>query len=107
MNKKSEINLLNKSYNKRFKAINNSFFDQPKTGIVAFIEYLKYIRDFIIINAEVSVSDNAAIATLITAVAEAEAYLGCNEALKQFHWNNFCELLKQNMEDWLLAYDSI
>ena len=107
MNRKSNVKLLNKSYNKRFKRVNTEFFSASKTGIVAFIEYLKYIRDFIIINTEDSVSDNIVVATLIAAVAEAEAYLSEDENAKQFHWDNFCELLKQNMGDWLLAYDSI
>ena len=48
---------------------------------------------------------NMKLATIITAVAEYEASITTNQ--KAFHWNNFCELVKQNMEDWLELNDSV
>ena len=48
------------------------------------------------------------ITTLTTAIAEFDAYKASqNSAKKVFHWNNFCELIKLNMEEWLKVNDSI
>jgi hypothetical protein len=48
---------------------------------------------------------NTRLTTIITAVAEYEASISTDQ--KVFHWNNFCELVKQNMEDWLELNDSV
>ena len=59
--------------------------------------------DYDIIEAE---KNAASIATLVMAIAEYEASIYSVEQ-KSFHWNNFCELLRENMEDWLELNDSI
>ena len=45
---------------------------------------------------------------LIIATSEFEAYKNSAEKdQKEFHWNNFCEFVKLNMEEWLVINDTI
>jgi hypothetical protein len=57
------------------------------------------------VNLEKDSKTNMKLATIITTVAEYEASLTTDQ--KVFHWNNFCELVKQNMEEWLELNDSV
>lgn len=99
------IKKLNKAYYKRLKTLNKDFFKVNSTGLELFGMYLSYLRDKLIIE---SATDNAAkIATIITAIAEFTAYERTTDAQKAFHWNNFCEILKYNMEEWLEFNDSV
>lgn len=106
---KQRIRRLNRAYKKSFKTLNKSLFQSKSTGLNVFIEHLRYIRDSMILLAEDDLEKvyktNMKLATIITAVAEYEAYVDTDQTL--FHWNNFCELVKQNMEDWLELNDSI
>lgn len=105
---KTQVKLINNAYAKRLKKLNKSFFDSNQTGLIIFVEYLKLIRDRLIIGYADYPDAQTAMATVITAVAEVEAFLDPQEATnKVFHWNNFCELVKQNMEEWLRIDDSI
>lgn len=102
---------LKKAYKKRFKVLNKSFFDDSASGILLFNEYLKYLRDFMIVNTDdylESDEKNTRIATINTTVAELASWQKTdNESKKDFHWNNFCELIKLNMKEWLVPNDSI
>lgn len=104
-----QIKQLNKAYKKSFNTLNKSFFQSKTTGLDMFVEYLRYLRDLMILSADVDLEKdsktNMKLATIITTVAEYEASLATDQ--KAFHWNNFCELVKQNMEDWLELNDSI
>ena len=105
----NKINKLNKAYSKRFKQINKNLLARKESGVsvlagasglLLFVEHLKYLRDiYIIIQQPVDI-----IATLNAAIDEFNAY---QKTKKEFHWNNFCEFLKLNMKEWLEADDSI
>jgi hypothetical protein len=109
-----EIKQLNKAYEKSFKRLRKSFFVNKSVGLVLFAEYLKYLRDSDLLTAyenceECSAESKLRSATITAAVAEFEAYQQNKNDQKQskFHWNNFCEIVKLNMEDWLNTHDSI
>lgn len=102
MRKKSQTKLLNKAYYKSLKNLNKNFFNNKNAGLFLFIEYLKYIRDSLILESTENNCGQEKLATLITAIAEFEAYTNCRDITnKTFHWANFCELVKQNLEEWI------
>ena len=99
-----ETKQLNKAYNNRFNFIQKSIFVNKDAGLILFVEYLKYLRDSIVLNEYDTESENSKvkIASIIVAISEFEAYQQVQDSKqKTFHWNSFCELFKQNMEDWL------
>ena len=105
-----ETKLLNKAYKLRSKCLQSSIFVDAHAGITFFVEYLRYLRDSIILNqyAYETEESKMKIASIVAAVAEFDAYMQAQDSLqKTFHWSNFCELLKQNMEDWLNIDDSV
>lgn len=90
---------IKRAYSKKLKKINNI---NIQAGLVFFIECLKYSRDKLILKSDTDFSKQTILTSLIAALAEFEAYSSTqNKKQKIFHWNNFCELLKLNMEDWL------
>ena len=96
----NEINQLNKAYAKRFKQLNKTILTADSSGLYIFVEYLKYLRDTYIITQK----STEVIATLNAAIEEFEAF---RKNKKEFHWNNFCEFVKLNMKEWLVANDSV
>lgn len=99
---------LNKAYEKRLKALNKEFFKDNKTGLFLYIEYLKYLRDSFILDSYKDDRDKLKVAALNAAIAEFYAYDESEaEEVKCFHWNNFCELMRLNMEEWLASNDSV
>jgi len=106
---KQQVKQLNKAYKKSFNTLDKSFFQSKTAGLNLFVEYLRYLRDLIILSAEGDLEKtnktNTRLATIITAIAEYEASIKTEQRV--FHWSNFCELVKQNMEDWLELNDSI
>ena len=106
-----QLNQLNKAYKKKLKMLNKTFFSNKDIGLIIFIEYLKYLRDVTVVknvSKDCLEANQDKLATLITAVAEFEAFYEHQDATQSaFHWANFCELMKQNMEEWLTLYDSI
>lgn len=105
-----EVHRLNKAYKNRFDYLQKSIFVNKDAGLGLFIEYLKYLRDSLILNEynKEYESSKVKMASIIAAIAEFEAYKQIQDSQqKTFHWNNFCELLKQNMEDWLKIDDSV
>lgn len=107
--RKQQIKQLNKAYRRSFNTLNKALFQSKSAGLVIFIEYLRYLRDLMILSVEGDLEKvnrtNTKLATIIAAVAEYEASLSMEQ--KAFHWNNFCELVKQNMEEWLELDDSV
>ena len=103
-----QLKQLRNAYKKSFKKLNKTLVKEKEAGIQLFIEHLKFIRDLLILSSEEDLSKiniiNTKIATLNTAIAEFEASKTSTQ--KTFHWNNFCELFKQNMGDWLELNDS-
>lgn len=106
---KKQIKQLNKAYKKSLKMINKSFFKSNTIGLLLFAEYLRYIRDSALLSIKEDVQETNKVSTqlniITAAIAEFEACADSDK--KAFHWNNFWELVKQNMEDWLELNDSI
>ena len=105
-----ETKQLNKTYNNRFNFLQKSIFINKETGLLLFVEYLKYLRDLVVLNEYNKATEYSKVkmASVVAAIAEFDAYRQAQDhQQKTFHWNSFCELLKQNMEDWLNIDDSI
>ena len=108
MNEARYINKLNKAYYNRLKKLNKDFFNNKSVGLALFIEYLRYLRDVNILKDFDTPEKQLSIAALVAAITEYEAYdLNRDKSNKIFHWNNFIELIKHNMEDWLQIDDSV
>ena len=108
MHKKSQTSLLTQAHSKYVKNLNKCFYEKKNAGLLLFVEHLKYLKDLMIIESLNDEVNQVKLATINTAIAEFDAYQACRDARnKVFHWNNFCELLKQNMEEWLGINDSI
>lgn len=108
MNRKKQ---LKRAYTQKLQNLTKNGFKNKNLGLVILKEQLKYVRDCIILE---NISDierepvNTDIAALATAVAEFEAYdIATDPIQKSFHWHNFCDFIKFNMEEWLLLDDSI
>ena len=104
------IKQLNKAYTSRFKYLQKSFFINKEAGLILFIEYLRYLRDFCILSEYHKDLEGSKVkmASIIATIAEFDAYKQTQDSQQKiFHWNNFCELFKQNMEDWLKIDDSV
>ena len=96
----NETKRLNKAYIKRFKQLNKNILASEDAGLVVFVEHLRYLRDAYILTQQPAET----VVTLNAAIEEFEAY---RQTKKDFHWNNFCEFLKQNIKEWLVVNDSI
>lgn len=101
MNTKTQ---LRKAYTRRLNSLNKNFFKDTNSGLNIFVEHLKFKRDSLILQA----NNDATLASLITAIAEFEAFQTSEEKKqKEFHWNNFCNFVKLNQEEWQVLNDSI
>ena len=103
-----QITTINRAHSKKTKLLYKNFYKDRTSGLALFIEYLKYIRDLLVLESSQKTDDKeiqTKITTLTIAVAEFDAYssylTAANSKQKAFHWSNFCELIKQNMEEWL------
>lgn len=96
----NKTKLLNKAYAKKFKQLNKNILNVNDAGLIIFVEHLRYLRDINII----AQGPANKIATMNAAIEEFEAY---KKTKKEFHYNNFCEFLKQNMKEWLAVDDSV
>ena len=97
----NELKQINKAYAKKLNKVN---------GLNHFIEYLKYLRDSIVIktgSAKALECNSAAVALIVT-LNEFDAYKNSKEEKqRKFHWDNFWEFVKLNMEEWLVLNDSV
>ena len=96
------LKLLNRAYIKRLKQLNKDILAVAisDSGLSVFVECLKYLRDYYIVTKKSS----EIVSTIDAAVEEFYAY---NSTKKDFHWNNFCELIRLNMKEWLVANDTV
>lgn len=95
---------LRKAYKRRFNSLNKNFFKNTDSGLITFVEHLKFKRDNLVLQAD----NEKAIASLIAAIAEFEAYQTSEDpSKKEFHWSNFCDFIKLNMEEWQVANDTV
>lgn len=101
MNTKTQ---LRKAYTRRLNSLNKNFFKDQNSGLNIFVEHLKFKRDILILQSK----EDACLTSLITAIAEFEAYQTSKEnKQKEFHWSNFCNFVKLNMEEWQIPNDSV
>ena len=106
-NKKAK---LDKAYKHRLKTL-AADAEKSKIGLMFFVEHLKYLRDCVILNNLHDIEREpvkTSLATIATALAEFDAYQQATDKnQKVFHWNNFCDFIKLNMEEWLILNDSV
>ena len=106
-----KIRQLNRAYKKSFKKLYKNFFTDRKTGLLIFVEYLKYLRDSLFISDSKNTLDELTktkISALTIAIAEFEAFMQAQDSLhSSFHWSNFIKMVDYNMEEWLKLDDSI
>ena len=124
-----EYKELYNSYNKKLLAEHKLNFSTLDNNMSYFITYLKYLRDYYLLNdntAQLEDTINVKTATLVAAVDEYEKYINCinnyyklngniaekisdepEEEVakkynleKKFHWTNFWQLVMTNMEGW-------
>ena len=124
-----EYKELYNSYNKKLLAEHKLNFSALDNNMSYFITYLKYLRDYYLLNdniAQLEDTINVKTATLVTAVDEYEKYINCinnyyklngniaekisdeseEEVAKKynleknFHWTNFWQLVMTNIEGW-------
>ena len=117
------------SYNKKLLAEHKLNFSTLDNNMSYFITYLKYLRDYYLLNdniAQLEDTINVKTATLVAAVDEYEKYINCinnyyklngnivekisdesEEEVakkynleKKFHWTNFWQLVMTNIEGW-------
>jgi hypothetical protein len=111
--KNKELSQITNAYEKRLKQLNKNFYRDNSAGLNLFAEHLKYIRDYLLVKTTVEKVEpdectSNKVASLIIATAEFDAYKNTIEQdKKDFHWNNFCELVKLNMGEWLIPNDTI
>lgn len=129
--KNKDLKPLKKAYKTRLKILNNKeFLGNLGASILVFVEQLKYLRDSLIVEsadepieatepfaefdeglikqAEQEKPEEELLATLIIAIAEFEAYQNSTDmAQKDFHFNNFWEFVKINIDGWLTLNDTI
>ena len=124
-----EYKELYNSYNKKLLAEHKLSFSTLDNNMSYFITYLKYLRDYYLLNdniAQLEDTINVKTATLVAAVDEYEKYINCinnyyklngniaekisdesEEEVakkynleKKFHWTNFWQLVMTNIEGW-------
>lgn len=125
-----EFKQLCRAYDKVLKDDHAADFKNLTNPMGYFVNYLKFMRDYYILTEPLILEtgeENLKIAALATAVSEYEQYQTCihkyygfngtqviyktsdnGEEVQQqynkertFHWNNFWNLVRLNMEDWM------
>ena len=125
-----EFKQLYHTYDKTLKETHTTNFKGLNNCMDYMITYLKFMRDYYILTEPLELEsgeENLKIASLATAVSEYEQYQNCMHKYygfdgtqviykvegssdevqrlynqeKAFHWNNFWELIRLNMEDWM------
>lgn len=89
----------------------NQYMLSNDTGLLLFTWHLRFLRDSLILNQNLDTEVEPIKTNLVainTALAEFEAYRRSeDQQVRKFHWNNFCDFLKLNMEEWLTLDDSV
>lgn len=127
---KAEYNKLVKAHIKKLAELHKENITDEVSPLDYFVASLQFLRDQLILVAplEVNGQDNPKITSLATAIQEYQAYTNCihkyfnisgntitpkgnkdksillakfNEE-KQFHWDTFWVIVKDNIEDWRL-----
>ena len=125
-----EFKQLCQTYDKVLKNDHSTNFKSLINPMGYFVDYLKFMRDYYILTEPLvldSEEENLKIAAIATAVSEYEQYQNCEQKYygfdgtkviykipgtreevqqqynkeKNFHWNNFWNLVRLNMEDWM------
>ena len=125
-----EFKQLYKAYDKSLKTYHADNFKSLTNCMDYFVTYLKFMRDYYILTEPFvtdSGEENLKIASLATAISEYENYQMCEHKYygfdgtniiykvegtseevqqkytreKTFHWDNFWNLVRLNMEDWM------
>lgn len=122
---KKEFKELYKTYGNKLKEHHKKSFENFTNSMDYFITHLKFMRDYFILTEPLVLEngeENMKIASLATAISAYDKYQLCinlcktiesnteqNEALinkytqeKEFHWNNFWNLIRMNMEAWTI-----
>lgn len=99
----SKVTQLKRAYTKKFKQLNKNILNANDSGLLLFVEHLKYLRDNHTITST-SIEANHYLLSINAAIKEFEEW---QKNKKEFHWNNFCEFVKLNMKEWLIPNDSI
>ena len=130
---KKKYKKLYKAYIKKFKK--HSEFLNPQDKLDYFVDYLRFVRDYLILSEPITVDgvENIKTASIASAIAEFEAYKDCfnkyfeidgnlvkkkatcefedynNQYAKEkaYHWACFWELVKLNIESWFDINDTI
>jgi hypothetical protein len=118
------------TYSKKLKISHEANLLNFSNYMEYLVTYLKFMRDYYILTEPLildSGEENLKIASLATAVSEFEQYQMCEHKYygfdgtkviykvegtseevqekytteKTFHWNNFWNLIRLNMEDWM------
>jgi hypothetical protein len=108
--KNKKLSQIDKAYNDKLKLLNKKVPQGSSLGLAVFVEQLRHQRDTLIVQStlESSKENDAKTASLMIAVAEFETYQKSEDvSQKKFHWNNFWEFVKLNMEEWLMLNDTI
>ncbi len=124
INFKKKYKKLFKAYNKRLKNAHKTSLLSLESNLDYFITYLRLMRDYFILTESPVNADgieNYKISTIATAISEYEQYIASANNVewlkkdggaeieaslnkykieKQFHWNCFWEIVKQNMLLW-------
>lgn len=96
MNNKIQTELL-KAYKKQLKTLS---MENQNDRVQILITYLKYLRDVELFNFDKEAFEN--IPLLNSTIAELEAAVRQSKSeYVDFHIQNFCELLKINLKEWL------
>lgn len=96
MNNKIQTEL-HKAYKKQLKTLS---MENQNDRVQILITYLKYLRDVELFNFDKEAFEN--IPLLNSTIAELEAAVRQSKSeYVDFHIQNFCELLKINLKEWL------
>ena len=108
--KNKKLAQIDKAYSNKLKLLNKQVPQGSPMGLAVFVEQLRHQRDTLIVQStlEPNKANEAKTASLMIAVAEFETYQKSEEvSQKKFHWNNFWEFVKLNMEEWLMLNDTV
>lgn len=127
--KTKQTDLIFKAYNKKLQKLHKENFAKASNNLEYFVTYLRYLRDYFILNEQLKVSKQAdlKITSLIMTINEYEEYTNCINKYynigdtitckdpdtpkelvmqkygeeKSLHWQKFWQLVNINIESWV------